>query len=152
MENWCPGVDTSWQNVGGASTACLLTNSSWERQMITKSSTLVTQNMHFCRITDQQITFIRYRWNISVLSCSCYINRSTIVTFYILILYIFCGLKCVGHSFAYIAHFVFVRDVWIRTQRAAVASRRATNLQPPISHFASLHTLSCTSTIFVTKL
>ncbi len=34
----------------------------------------------------------------------------------------------VGHSFAYVAHFVFLRDVWIRTKRAAVASRRATNL------------------------
>ncbi len=40
----------------------------------------------------------------------------------------FAGLECVGHSFAYVAHFVFLRDVWIRTQRAAVASRRATNL------------------------
>jgi hypothetical protein len=28
------------------------------------------------------------------------------------------------HSFAYVAHFVFLRDVWIRTQRAAVAIRR----------------------------
>jgi hypothetical protein len=37
-------------------------------------------------------------------------------------------LECVGHSYAYVAHFVFLRDVWIRTQRAAVASRRATNL------------------------
>jgi hypothetical protein len=32
----------------------------------------------------------------------------------------------VGHSFAYVARFVFLRDVWIRTQRAAVAY--ATNL------------------------
>jgi hypothetical protein len=38
------------------------------------------------------------------------------------------GLECVDHSFAYVAHFVFLRDVWIRDQRAAVASRRATNL------------------------
>jgi hypothetical protein len=38
------------------------------------------------------------------------------------------GLECVGHSFAYVAHFVFLRDVWIRTQRLAVASRCATNL------------------------
>jgi hypothetical protein len=38
------------------------------------------------------------------------------------------GLKCVSHSFAYVTYFVFLRDVWIRTQRAAVASRRATNL------------------------
>jgi hypothetical protein len=42
--------------------------------------------------------------------------------------YFFGGLECVGHSFTYVAHFVFLRDVWIRTQRAAVASRRATNL------------------------
>jgi hypothetical protein len=37
-------------------------------------------------------------------------------------------LECVGNSFAYVAQFVFLRDVWIRIQRAAVASRRATNL------------------------
>jgi hypothetical protein len=37
-------------------------------------------------------------------------------------------LECVGHSFVYVAHFVFFIYVWIRTQRAAVASRRATNL------------------------
>jgi hypothetical protein len=45
----------------------------------------------------------------------------------IFILYIFFGgLQCVGNSFAYVAHFVFLRDVLIRTQRAAVASRRVT--------------------------
>jgi hypothetical protein len=44
------------------------------------------------------------------------------------ILILFCGLECVGQSFAYLAHFVFLRDVWIRTQRAAVASRRLTHL------------------------
>jgi hypothetical protein len=37
----------------------------------------------------------------------------------------FGGLECVGQSFAYVAHFVFLRDVWIRTQRAAVASMQA---------------------------
>jgi hypothetical protein len=31
-------------------------------------------------------------------------------------------------AFAYIAHFVLWRDVWIRIHRAAVANRRATNL------------------------
>jgi hypothetical protein len=32
-------------------------------------------------------------------------------------LFIFSGLECVGHSFAYVAHFfVFLRDVWIQTQ------------------------------------
>ncbi len=45
----------------------------------------------------------------------CDINRS----FYI---YFFGGLECVGH---YVAHFVLLRDVWIGTQRAAVASRQA---------------------------
>jgi hypothetical protein len=40
----------------------------------------------------------------------------------------FGGLECVGHSFGYVAHVVFLRYVWIRTQRAAVASRWSTNL------------------------
>jgi hypothetical protein len=31
-------------------------------------------------------------------------------------LYFFGGLEWVGRSFAYVAHFVFLRDVWIRTQ------------------------------------
>jgi hypothetical protein len=35
---------------------------------------------------------------------------------------------CGGRSFAYVAHFVLLRDDWIRIQRAAVACRRATNL------------------------
>jgi hypothetical protein len=42
--------------------------------------------------------------------------------------FFFGGLECVGHSFAYVAHLRFLRDVWIRTQSAAVASWRATNL------------------------
>jgi hypothetical protein len=33
----------------------------------------------------------------------------------------FGGLECVGHSFAYVPHFESLRDVWIRTQRAAIA-------------------------------
>jgi hypothetical protein len=37
--------------------------------------------------------------------------------------YCFGGLECVGHSFAYVGHLVFLREIWIRTQRAA--SRRA---------------------------
>jgi hypothetical protein len=45
------------------------------------------------------------------------------------ILYVFGGLECVGHSFAYVAHFVILEDVWIETQRAAVAGGKwATNL------------------------
>ncbi len=42
--------------------------------------------------------------------------------------YFFGGLECVGHSFADVAHLWFLRDVWIRTQSAAVASWRATDL------------------------
>ncbi len=45
-----------------------------------------------------------------------------------LFVYIFGGLECVGHSFTYVAQFVFLEDVWMRTHRAAVASGRATNL------------------------
>jgi hypothetical protein len=56
--------------------------------------------------------------------------------FYIFIFYIFFGgLEYVSHSFAYVAHFVLLRDVWIRTQRAAVASRRATNLDTHLPHY-----------------
>ncbi len=29
-------------------------------------------------------------------------------------------LECAGYSFAYVAHFVLLRDVWIRTQKATV--------------------------------
>jgi hypothetical protein len=38
------------------------------------------------------------------------------------------GVELVSHLFSYVAHFVIFRDAWIRTQRAAVASRRATHL------------------------
>ncbi len=38
----------------------------------------------------------------------------------------------------YVAYFVFLRDVWIRTQRAAVASRRATNLDTHLSWYSGL--------------
>jgi hypothetical protein len=46
----------------------------------------------------------------------------------IFFVYFFGGLECVGHSFAYVAHFGFLRDVRIRTQRAAEANRRGTSL------------------------
>jgi hypothetical protein len=45
--------------------------------------------------------------------------------------------QCVGHSYAYVAHLVFLRDVWITTQRAAVESRRATNLATHITILAT---------------
>jgi hypothetical protein len=43
------------------------------------------------------------------------------------------GLVCVGHFLAYVAHFEFLRDVWIQTQRAAIVSRRAKNLATHLS-------------------
>ncbi len=50
-------------------------------------------------------------------------------------LYIFLdGLVCVGHSFAYVAHLWFLRDVWIRS---AVASWRATDLATHSSRLAT---------------
>jgi hypothetical protein len=43
----------------------------------------------------------------------------------------FSGLEYVGHSFAYVAQFAFLRDVWIQTQRAAVASKARYQLSHP---------------------
>jgi hypothetical protein len=43
-------------------------------------------------------------------------------------IFFFGGLECVGHSFAYVAHLVFLGYVWIRTQKAAVTNRPVTNL------------------------
>jgi hypothetical protein len=55
---------------------------------------------------------------------------------------IFCiffgGLDCAGHSFAYVAHVVFFRDDWIRTQRAAISSRCPTNLATHSHHLPNL--------------
>ncbi len=52
----------------------------------------------------------------------------------------FGGLEFVGHSFAYVAHFVLMGDVWIRTQRACRSkqvrykhSHPSPHIQPPIS-------------------
>jgi hypothetical protein len=51
----------------------------------------------------------------------------------------FCGLECV-HSFAYVAHFVFLRDVWIRTQRADEASKQARyQLSSPSPYILATH-------------
>ncbi len=51
---------------------------------------------------------------------------------------IFLGrLECVGHSFTNVAHLWFLRDVWIRTQSAAGASGRTSNLVThPTSHYS----------------
>jgi hypothetical protein len=62
-------------------------------------------------------------------------------------LYLFGGLECVGHSFAYVGHFVFLRDVWIQIRRAAVASRRVTNLTTHFS-FGRQIDITLISTLF----
>jgi hypothetical protein len=53
--------------------------------------------------------------------------KRKIIIFFV---YFSSGLECVGHSFAFVTHFVFLRDVWIRTQRAAVRSKQAHQLSP----------------------
>jgi hypothetical protein len=62
---------------------------------------------------------------------------------YHVFVYFFYGLECVGHSFAYVAHFICLKDVCIRTQRAAVASRRATNLATYLLSFSILQDRFC---------
>jgi hypothetical protein len=54
---------------------------------------------------------------------------STVNTRKITLYVFFGGLERVGHSFA---DFAFLRDVWIRTQSAAVASRRAIPTHLPL--------------------
>ncbi len=39
-------------------------------------------------------------------------ERTTLKVFFCI--YFFGGLECVGHSFAYVAHLWFLRDVWIQ--------------------------------------
>ncbi len=57
------------------------------------------------------------------------------------IIIFFCGPECVGHSCTYVDHFVFFRDVWIRTHRAAVGSRQTSNLAThlPTNSFLATH-------------
>ncbi len=49
---------------------------------------------------------------------------------------IFLEIFVVG-SFAYVAHFVFLGDVWIQIQRASVGSRRATILATHLPNWAT---------------
>ncbi len=41
------------------------------------------------------------------------------------------GLECVGFSFASVAHFVFLRHLWIRTQRASRSNQARYQLSHP---------------------
>ncbi len=74
-------------------------------------------------------SWIRLLYFFSVLS-----NEENIFILFFF-LFFFGGLECVGHSFAYVAHLWFLRDVWIRTQSAAVASWCATDLATHPSSF-----------------
>ncbi len=47
------------------------------------------------------------------------------------------GLECVGHSIVYVAHVVYVRDVWFRTQRAAARKQERYQLSHPSPYSAT---------------
>ncbi len=47
----------------------------------------------------------------------------------------FGGLECVGHSFTHVHHFVFLRDVWIQTQRGPSEERLHCKRPIPICRF-----------------
>ncbi len=68
-------------------------------------------------------------------------SSETAISPYLLLHSIFGGLPCVGHSFAYVAHFVFLRDVWIRTQRAAVNRNKLARhqLSHPSHSYLAIH-------------
>ncbi len=73
--------------------------------------------------------FVSQRWFWSVLRY--YFSKAELsftILYFFFFVYFFGGLECVGHSFAYVAHLWFLRDVWIRTQSTAVASWSATDL------------------------
>ncbi len=70
------------------------------------------------------------------------------------ILIFFDGLECIGLFFAYVAHVIFLRSVWIRTQRAAVANRSAillaTHLPNLFIHLPPYSPISLNSPISLT--
>ncbi len=59
---------------------------------------------------------------------------------YSLFFLFFGRLECVGHSFAYVAHFVFLGDVWIRTQRAVRSKQARYQLSRPFPYpYLNIH-------------
>ena len=61
------------------------------------------------------------------------------------LLYIFGGIECVGHTFAYVALLLCLKDGWIRTQSVAVANGRAslTLAFPPSKHLRHSGSINC---------
>ncbi len=112
-----------WGKVYGNSTTECGTNW-WSRffgDLYLKAFIFHTKIMSWSLISTVQFScfFVRYRYLIL------YYKMVFVITFFV---YFFGGLECVGHSFPYVAHLWFLRDVWIRTQSAAVASWRVTDL------------------------
>jgi hypothetical protein len=62
--------------------------------------------IYFLRMRIRGSLFVNYEW----------VFRRPVHFF----VFFFGSLECVSHTFTYVAHFVFLRDVWIRTQRAVV--------------------------------
>ncbi len=47
------------------------------------------------------------------------------------------GLECVGQSVAYLAHYVYLRDVWIRTPESFRSKQARYQLSPPSPYLAT---------------
>ncbi len=69
----------------------------------------------------------------------CVYNRMAAII--IFLFFVFCGLEFAGHSFAYAAHFLF-----LRTQRAAGASRRANTLTTHLPNYKIILYVHCIRT------
>jgi hypothetical protein len=75
----------------------------------------------------------------SLISCDAenpFISSRLFMQFFV---YFFGWLECVCHFSAYVAHFVFLWDAYICTQRAATASRRSSNLATHLSQSCQSH-------------
>jgi hypothetical protein len=85
----------------------------FQRKMTTKKVLFDKYFQFFVNVTQ------RYRLHLPL--SKSYIRWVTPVQHAMAYFFIWCiflgGLECVGHSFAYVVHFVFSRDVWIRTPR-----------------------------------
>jgi hypothetical protein len=51
--------------------------------------------------------------------------------------YYFCGLECVGHSFAYVAYLIFLRYVWIRSPESFRSKQACYNLATHLPNLAT---------------
>jgi len=85
----------------------------------------IRKSIAFFKFFPFQFPLCPFKFTISILFCTC---MEQIVSF-------FGGLEFVGYFFAYVAHFVLWRDVWIRTQRASKQARyQLSHPSPLLSH------------------